>query len=132
MATYEHRKLVERITELDKFPKDSVLYPEWVKAKELLKLIERNASSGELVIYASGRNVFVNSVLVKESELRSLTAKDLVYWRGGVSQSRAGYSWISTEGEVSLDLGGTGIRAWPINKATPLVYLIPFQLDEAV
>ena len=121
MSTYYHRKLAKRIAELDKRPDDHSLYPQWVEALELFKLMEDNIVSNELIIYASGRNVFVNSVLVKESELESLTAKDLVHWNERVAISRAGYSWLSTDEEVSLE-EGRKIRDWPINQVTPLVF----------
>ena len=54
MPSYEHKKLVERIEQINKLPDDPEEYADWIKAGTHLSLLQNNAEEDELIIYAGG------------------------------------------------------------------------------
>lgn len=110
MTSYEHRKLVERITALDSRPNDDAAFRKWLKAESLLQLLRENAKSPELIVYEMADYSLISSVVMKESTLQSLSKEDLLNWNGlpepasysfshserGIAQSSDGNQWGST------------------------------------
>ena len=54
MENYEHKKLVERISNVDQLPANPVEYAQWIKGGDHLELLCVNAKEEELIIHASG------------------------------------------------------------------------------
>ena len=70
MPSYEHKKLIERISQLDKVPENVAEYAAWIKAEGHLALLQDNAQENELAIYASSNYTSIQSVLVSEDSFR--------------------------------------------------------------
>ena len=122
MATPHHIALVERIEDLNRRPVKEADYPEWLMAGELINLMQWNETASELIVFASVDSIFVNAVLVEETELESLTVEELVDWNASVSQARVGIFRHGRHGVLSLDVG-LEVRGWPMKRITPLVFL---------
>ena len=80
MPSYEHKKLIERISQLDKVPKDFAEYANWIKADGHLTLLRENAENDELIIYGSGDYTFIHTSVVSENNLSPLDQDDLLAW----------------------------------------------------
>ena len=80
MPSYEHKKLIERISQLDKVPENAAEYAAWIKAGEHLALLRDNAKQNELIIYAANHYVFIHTVVVSENSLSPLDQDDLLRW----------------------------------------------------
>lgn len=93
MASYEHNKLIERITEIDRLPDDPAEYTQWIKAGAHLELLEANAIEDELIIYAGGDYTFIQSVIVSRKTLLPIDQDDLLQWSGNPYYDCAGYAW---------------------------------------
>ena len=80
MPSYEHKQLMERISQLDKVPENAAEYAAWIKAGEHLALLRNNAKQNELIIYAANHYVFIHTVVVSEDSLSPLDQDDLLRW----------------------------------------------------
>ena len=114
LPSYEHNKLIERITQIDTLPDDADAYGGWVKAGGHLTLLRDNARENELVAYASGDYTFIHAIVVSEDAFRLLTPDDLLRWQGHPFSSSAGYVYGGGQGEVfiesSEDLGAETVK----------------------
>ena len=111
MITFEHKKLKNRIQEIDtrspKPPDDPVEKETWFSDEKHLELLRENAEQGELIIYAHAKNIMVNSIIVRKSQLEPLDREDLLKWNGNAFTVRAGYSHSNyEEPKVKLDVSG--------------------------
>lgn len=61
VATYDHRKLVERLTDAERYPEDPVSFREWIRTRVHLGLLEQNAGEDEIIVAALTRTSCVNS-----------------------------------------------------------------------
>ena len=99
MPSYEHKQLIERISQLDKVPENSAEYAAWIKAGKHLALLRDNAKQNELIIYAANRYVFIHTVVVSEDSLSPLDQDDLLRWSGNPFNPLASYAyWGGKEG----------------------------------
>lgn len=105
MPSYEHKKLIERITKLDELPSDPKAYAEWIKADAHLSFIRENARSDEIVVCANGEYTFVDSVVVTNDVLSRLTPVDLERWSFCSDSSIAGYVYGGGREDVWIERG---------------------------
>ena len=80
MSSYEHKKLIETITRLDRVPDDSQAYSEWIRAGAHLTFLRENARANELVVHTSGEYTFVHSVAVPNDRISPPDRGDLMNW----------------------------------------------------
>lgn len=69
MHNYEHKKLIDAIHKLDKIPDTRQKFSEWIKAEAHLAFLKQNAQANELVIFASGDNTYIYSVVVSNEKI---------------------------------------------------------------
>ena len=69
MHNYEHKKLIDAIHKLDKIPDTRQEFSEWIKAEAHLAFLKQNVQANELVIFASGDNTYIYSVVVSNEKL---------------------------------------------------------------
>jgi hypothetical protein len=112
LHNYDHKKLVEAITELDKVPADSRLFSKWIEAEAHLGFLRMNARADELVIYASGDYTFIHSVVVPNNRLTPVDHQDLMQWSFNPYTSIASYVTGGGREDVWVErhLSGTGTK----------------------
>ena len=122
MHNYEHKRLIEAITELDKVPADSKLFSEWIKAGAHLDFLRMNARADELVIYASGEYTFIHSVAVPNDQLAPVDQQDLMQWSFNPYTSIASYVTGGGREDVWVErhLSGTGTKT--LKDAVQLIF----------
>ena len=92
MPSYEHNKLIERISQIDKLPEDPAKYETWIKADAHLSFLQSNAEEDELIIYSLGKYTFIHAVVVSQKSLFPLDQDDLLGWNGNPFSLCAGYA----------------------------------------
>ena len=94
MPSYEHKKLIEHISQLDKVPENAAEYAAWIEAGKHLTLLRDNAKQNELIIYAANRcYVFIHTVVVSEDSLSPLDQDDLLRWSGNPFNPFVSYAY---------------------------------------
>ena len=78
MPSYEHNKLIEQISQIDKLPEAPAKYATWIKAGTHLSLLQNNAEEDELIIYAAGKYTFIHAVVVSQNSLCPPISRRLV------------------------------------------------------
>jgi hypothetical protein len=91
MPSFEHKKLLERISRLNTIPNDPNAFAEWLKAEKQLALLMDNAQERELVLYASGPYFFVHALAVRDDKLVPVNENDLLKWSCNPYRSVASY-----------------------------------------
>jgi hypothetical protein len=122
LHNYEHKKLIEAITSLDKVPADSKLFAEWMEAKAHLDFLRQNACADELVIYASGEYTFIHSVAVPNERLMPLDQNDLLHWSLNPYTSIASYVTGGGRDDVWVERGLSGTGTKTLENATQLIF----------
>ena len=126
MPSYEHKKLIERISQLDKVPENVAEYAAWIKAEGHLALLQDNAQENELAIYASSNYTSIQSVLVSEDSFASINQDDLLDLTDIFSSCA---SYVETEGRDDIQIE-RGISFWPLStfeNARQLVFRRSFE-----
>ena len=54
MTSFAHKKIGGHIAKIDKLPSDQAKLREWMGADQHLHMLEENAASDEVIVYASG------------------------------------------------------------------------------
>lgn len=127
MPSYEHNKLIERISKLDDLPVDAATYATWIKAGGQLSLLRENARNDELIIYASGNHTFIHAVVVSEQAFADLDRDDLLGWRGSPFSARAGYVWGGERSDVWIERDGFNFGTKTPKDAQQLVFARDFE-----
>ena len=122
MPSFEHTKLIERITALASPPQDEAEYAAWLTAGGHLRLLQKNAQEGELIIDAIGRNTFVHTLAVSEDRLSPLDKSDLLSWSVTPPHSRAGYEWGGRRDDVWIEDSKGDWSSKTLARAVPLVF----------
>lgn len=122
MASYEHKKLIERISDLDRLPDDPAAYTQWIKAGAHLELLEANETEDELIIYASGDYTFIHSVVVSRKALLPIDQDDLLQWNGNPFSGYAGYAWGGDRNDVWIERSGPIDGTRSLSSARALVF----------
>ncbi len=105
MQNYEHKKLIERIAQIDTVPDDADAYGSWIKAGGHLALLRDNAQENELAVYASGDYTFIHAAVISEDSLSLLTQGDLLEWSGSPFSPSAGYVFEGEQSGVRIERG---------------------------
>jgi hypothetical protein len=105
LHNYNHKKLIEIISRLDALPAEQEKYAEWIKAEPHLAFLRENARSEELVVYANAEYTFVDSVIVPNDMLATVTPKDLEDWHFSSDYSIAGYVYGGGRDDVWIERG---------------------------
>lgn len=123
MYNYEHKKLIQSINKLDEVPDDSQAFSAWLQAEGHLKFLRENAQADDLVICASSRFTFVNSVVVPNSNLSPVDHDDLMGWSFNPHTSSIA-SYVTGGGRegvwVERGLSCTGAKT--LDDAVPLIF----------
>ena len=106
MPSYEHKKLIERISQLDELSEAAAEYAIWIKAYGHLTLLRDNGKEDELIIYASGNYTLIHTVVASEDSLSYLNKDDLLHWSSDPFSSCASYVWGGWRDDVWIERGG--------------------------
>lgn len=126
MSSYEHKKLIERISHLDKVPENVGEYAAWIKAEGHLALLQDNAQESELAIYGSSNYTSIRSVLVSEDSFASINQDDLLDLADNFSYCA---SYVETGGRDDIQIE-RGLSLWPLStveNAQQLVFRRSFE-----
>ena len=74
---YAHRKLVQRMAQLEGSPPEPEEHAAWVTGVGHLHLLKENAHADELIVYASGPCTVLNTIIVPEEQLPLLSQNQL-------------------------------------------------------
>ena len=126
MPSYAHKKLIDRIFDIDKTPEDATDYAAWIEAGAHLALLKEDAGEEELVVFASGLFTFVHAAVVHCDKLTPIDQKDLLQWSGGPHTSIASY--VCGDGSdciwIERDIRTSGAKT--LESARQLVFLRDF------
>lgn len=121
MPSFEHDELLRQILALGKIPTPRAEYIEWLKAKEHVKLLTRNAIEDELIVYASSDSFYVNSVTLPSNALTDADHEDLLGWSCDVNSPRTSYVWSGVRG-YSIEENPPVNGSTSLNDAKPLIF----------
>ena len=93
MPSYDHNKLITRISQIDKVPELDAEYATWIKSDRQLTLLRENAKEDELIISGGGDHTFINTVVVNENNLSPLDKDDLLVWSSDLFSPVASYRY---------------------------------------
>jgi hypothetical protein len=103
LPSYEHKKIIEEIKNLDEQSSDRDEFATWIQAGEHLEFLRRNARSAELLIYGIGDYSFVYAAIVPNDRLAALSQDDLLHWSGTPDMSIASYVYGGGRDDVWLE-----------------------------
>ena len=126
MPSYAHKKLVERIAELDQEPEDEAAFAEWIKAGAHLTFLRENAREDEIVIYGSGQHFFAHSLIVANDRLSPVDEEDLLGWNSTPFTSIASQVWGGSR-DVWIERGDRHRGANALTNAMDLVFARTFE-----
>jgi len=127
LPNYEHKKLIEEITNLDEVPADSQPFSEWINAEAHLNFLRENAHANELVIYASGEYTLIHSVAVPNDRLASVDQRDLMQWSFTPYTSIASYVTGGGSEGVWVERGLTGAGTQTQEDSMQLIFARTFE-----
>ena len=107
MPSYKHKRLIERIVQLDDEPEDAVDYSTWIRSGSHLTFLRENANEDELIIYGCGNHTFVHGVIVSEDDLSPLNKDDLLQWNGNAFTVCASYVYGGGRDDVWIERTGS-------------------------
>ena len=122
MRNYEHDKLIDRISKLDRPPDDNIEYARWIASGMHMDLLQDNAEEGEVIIYACGRHSFIHAMAVDESAIDPLDINDLLGWSGDPFSSVASYTWSGGRDDVWIERGSLISDSKTLRASRPLVF----------
>jgi hypothetical protein len=103
MPSFEHKKLIEKIQEIDTPPDGDIQFNDWIKAEMHLKFLEDNARSNEIIVYGAGPHTFAHTVAVPNQALARAKTADLLHWSGNPYKSIASYVWGGTTKDLRIE-----------------------------
>lgn len=122
MPSYEHKKIIENIKNLDELPPDRDDFATWIQAGAHLEFLRWNAGSEELLIYGNGDYSFVHAAVVPNDRLATLSQDDLLHWSGTPYTSIASYVYGGGRDDVWLERLTDSTGSMELNGATQLVF----------
>jgi hypothetical protein len=122
LPSYEHKKLIERITRLGDAPNDSATYADWIKAGEHLSLLRENANEEELIVYGSGNYTFIHAVVVSNDKLSPIDKDDLLHWSCNPYGSIASYVSGGGRDDIWIERGMHAPGVKTLEDARQLVF----------
>ena len=128
MITFEQKQLLKRIIEVDtrspKPPDDAIEKEAWFSDEKHLELLRANAKEGELIVFAQTKNLLVNSIIVRKSQLIPLDLDDMLEWQGNAYTVRAGYAInLFEDTQVKLEYGNADYSNNTFRNAEQLVFV---------
>jgi hypothetical protein len=105
VPSFEHKKLLERISRLNAIPNDPNAFGEWLKAENQLAFLRDNAQEEELVLYASGPYFFVHALAVSDDKLAPVNENDLLKWSCNPYRSVASYVSDGGRSDIWIERG---------------------------
>jgi len=122
LHNYDHKKLIETLTKLDKVPAEPHAFSNWVYAEAHLAFLRENAMADELVIYASSEYSFVHSVVVPNTRLSPIDQDDLMGWSSNPYDSIASYVTGGGRDDVWIERGMSGTGTKTMEDAIQLIF----------
>ena len=127
MPSYEHKTLIDRISQLDELPEAATEYATWTKAGGHLTLLRDNAEEDELIIYGSGEYTFIDAVVASEDSLSYLNNNDLLHWSSYLFSSSASYVWGGGRDDVWIERTGCDWGSKKVEDERRLVFARDFE-----
>ena len=127
MPSYEHNKLIDRISHLDELPEAADEYATWIKADGHLTLLRDNAKEDELIIYGSGDSIFIHAVVVRENNISPLDKDDLLHWSDDPFEPCASYTYGGGNDGVWIERTGYPRGSKTLEDAQQLVFARIFE-----
>lgn len=122
MSNFEHKMLVERISELNRPPVEETEFAAWIAADRHLDLLVENAKDEEVIIYACGKHTFIHAVVLSEERLEPPDIDDLLGWNGNPFASAATYVWGGGRNDVWVERGSPIHGSEALEAARALVF----------
>ncbi len=127
MPSFRHKKLKEKILELDTPPSDTEAFRHWVKAGAHLSFLKSNAKTDEIVIFGAGPYSFVHSIVVPNDHLGGATDDDLLHWSCNPCTSAASYVSGGGHNGMWVERGGDGRGSKLLDTGRDLIFARTFE-----
>ena len=127
MPSYDHNKLITRISQIGKVPELDAEYVTWIKSDRQLTLLRENAKEDELIIYGRGDHTFIYTVVVNENNLSPLDKDDLLVWGCLPSFPVASYTYGGGRDDVWIERTGYPWGSKTLEGARQLVFVRNFE-----
>lgn len=127
MPNYLHKKLIEKIQNLDALPADPAAFSEWVGAGAHLDFLKQNGRTGEIVIYASGPYTFIHSIIIPDEALAKASQDDLLRWSCNPYTSIASYVSGGGRKGMWIERGGHGRGSPVLDEGIDLIFARTFE-----
>jgi len=122
LSNYDHKQLLNAITSLNDAPANSDDFSKWISAESHLLFLRENSRANEIVIIASGRNTYINSVIVQNIKLSPIDKDDLLGWNMNPYIPFASYVTGSKSDEIWIERGIKDTGSNALDGATQLIY----------
>ena len=128
MPSFNHKKLVEFVLQIDQPPQAESDFLKWIEAGEHLHLLNANALSDEIILYASGPFTFICSLVVPNDALYPLDKSDLLHWSGGLPSSHiASYIYGGGRPDMWIEQRSSEHGSKSLTKGRDLVFRRDFE-----
>ncbi len=127
MPSFNHQRLLDRISMIDTVPESAARFAKWLHAHEHLQLLCENAIEDDMIIYASAPFTFIHAVVVHEEHTKDFEADDLLDWSGNPFSLCAGYRLDGTSNDVRIDRSSRIHSVGPITDSQQLVFARSFE-----
>lgn len=122
MSSYEHKRLTQRVLQLDEVPDDAQGFSEWIKAEAHLEFLRQNGLANEVAVFISGPYSFVHSVVVSNDRLSPVDQDDLMGWNFNPYIPLVGYTTTGDQSYVSIESSMSSTGSKTLDGATQLVF----------
>ncbi len=126
MFNYEHKRLLQVIKQIDEAPKETQAYSDWLRSENQLRFLIENGHADDVVIFASGKFIFMHSVIVSNNILTPLNKEDLTRWNFTPYSSFASYVMGGERNEVWIERGLSGTGSESLEDAMQLIFARTF------
>src|SRR5688572_25324336 len=75
-------KIRQQLRVLSSVPSDKTAFAQWLELKDAITFLRENASTDEIVVYASTGHDFLHAILVPASAVATGNADDFLSWDG--------------------------------------------------
>ena len=127
MTSFEHKKIVKKLIELDELPLKKSAMPEWIKAEAHLSFLESNTQSQEIVVDGSLEYSFVYSMVFPEDFINPLDENDLLGLNLSPHSLAASYTWGGGRDDVWIERRTSETDSKILAKGSHLIYERTFQ-----
>lgn len=110
MTSPFHNTLAKELAALNSAPADPAALEAWLECTDQLAIVDGQAATEEIILYAVGVRTFIHSVGVAVEQLDAAKPEELLQWSGDAYAPETVLNW-STDGEVWLEDGGL-VTVW--------------------